>query len=166
MKEKEIELYFDNRFLQLGSDDPNEPSLIMFFFRDKISGSGFPVVFSKPVAQMVLDATTKRKETPINAFVLVERLIFYTSIKLIKAVIYELKNDRFHTKLHFLINKKEIVEETNTAVAFSTALRLDVPIVIPEKLFIQLVESQDAEEASDLLQEVEDRVQNKNNPSV
>lgn len=157
MKEKEIELYLDNRFLGLESNNPEVPNRISLFLRDKSSGSGFPVVFGESVAQIVLDAAMGKEDTPINAFVLLQRIFLYTSAKLRKAEIYDIKNDQFYTKLYFLINKKEVVEEVNTAVAFGTAIRSKAPIVISEQLFIRLVETSDAEEASNLLQDMEDK---------
>lgn len=165
MQEKEIELYLDNRFLELTSDDLEIPNRVLLFLRDKSSGSGFPVVFITPVAQIIFDAMTGREETPINAFILLERLLLHTSAKLLKAEIYDIKNDQFHTKLYFLINKKEIVEEVNTAVAFSMAIRAKAPIVIPEEIFIQAVDTTDAEQASNILQEAEDKSADKNDPT-
>lgn len=50
MKEKEIELYLDNRFFAIEPKDPGQSTQVFLFFRDKTSGSGFPIVFDKSVA--------------------------------------------------------------------------------------------------------------------
>lgn len=113
----------------------------------------------------MLDAVLGKEDIPINAFNLLQKLILYASIKVKKAVIYDLSDNQFHTKLHFLINKKEVIEEVNTAVALDVAFRAKAPVVIPEEIFIQAVENPSAEQASDLLQEAEDAENDKNDPT-
>ena len=164
-KEKEVELYLDNRFLEIVPNNPEELSSVLFFLREKSSGSGFPIFFKKHFAQVILDSITKRKQVPADAYTFIHQLILHASIKVTKMIIFEIKDDQFHTRLYFLINKKEFVAEVNNVLALSVALYAKVPILISEKLFIEIADTEYAEDASNMLQQAEDEAKDKNNPT-
>ena len=164
-KGKEIELYLDKRFLEIVQNNSEEQSSVLFFLRDKVSDSGFPLVFAKPFAQVILEAVTKVKRVPADTFTFIHQLILHASVTVIKMVIFDIKDDQFYTRLHFLVNKKEFVEEVNTTLALNVALYAKVPILISEELFIKIVDTENAEHASDLLQQAEDEAEDKNNPT-
>lgn len=154
---KEVELYLDDHYIKLVGEDPEKPPRVLLFFRDKESQSGFPIVFDESSADILIEAVQGETEFPMNAFLLNQRFLSYGVIELVKAVIF-IQDGRFWTNLHFLANGEEKIECVNTCVALEAALRNQVPIMIPEDVFIQAIENPAAQKLAELLLEKRDEV--------
>lgn len=155
---KEIELYLDMHYLETAEGELEQSPEVYFFFRDKVSQSGFPIVFKRPVAEILIEAAEGQREDPLSAFLLINKLISYGAIKLIKATICKFDEGRCWTNLHFLVNGEERVESVNTLTALEAATRSKVPIMIPEDVFLEAIESSLTKDAFALFQKKEDEI--------
>ncbi|MBU6500910.1 MAG: bifunctional nuclease family protein [Patescibacteria group bacterium] len=136
--------------MKLSEKNSKIPPSIVFFLRDKETRSCFPVVFDETLAKILIDAVQGENQQPLNEFGLNQKLLSYGSIKVIKTVITEFKNDYFATNLHLMVNGEEKIESVFPVIALETVLRNDVPIVIPEDVFIEAIENPTGQWATQL----------------
>ena len=149
----EIEVYLHNHFLKVIPNDPERQTKILLFLRDKQSGSAFPIAFQEEIAAMVLNATSTREDLSLDGFTLIQRIIEFSrgTVKLAKATIYEIKNDQFLARLHFLVDGEEKIERVDTSVALGAALRAGAPITVSEEVFIEAIQMPDAERITSII---------------
>lgn len=155
---KEVDLYVDEHYLEITKTDPEEPPQIIFLFRDKQSQAGFPMVFDKPLAEILIEAIKRKVELPMNAFRLNQRLLSYGVIKLVKAAIFKIQDNSFWMNLYFLVNGEKKIECVNTVVALEAALRNQAPITIPENIFLKAIENPEAQRLLELFEEKKDQI--------